>query len=36
MLVTMVLSLNACAYTQTSIKANNGGVFGAIGSSYRW
>lgn len=35
-LATILLALNGCAYTQTSISANNNGVFGAIGSSYRW
>lgn len=32
----VALVLNACAYTQTSISANNNGVFGAVGSTYRW
>ncbi|SOD65917.1 hypothetical protein [Alysiella filiformis] len=35
-LASILLALNGCAYTHTSVQANNNGVFGAIGSTYRW
>lgn len=35
-LICVVLIFNGCAYTKTSISANNNGVFGAVGPTYRW
>lgn len=36
MLMGILLVLNGCAYTQTRINANNNGVFGSVGSTFRW
>ncbi|MCG7657852.1 lipoprotein [Wielerella bovis] len=34
--LTLIATLSGCAHTHTHINANNGGVWGSIGQSYRW
>ncbi len=36
LVITYTLILSACANTHVGVNANNNGVFGAIGQSYRW